>query len=55
METPSQDVSSFDHFVTQWMSARIGSLGRALNSSQFQVFGSETAPVIESVHRSNGV
>ena len=29
-ETPTQPVSSFDHFVTQWMSTVISSCGRAL-------------------------
>src|SRR5512140_2943364 len=35
--TPSQDVSSFDHLVTQWMSRIWWLLGRALNSAQFHL------------------
>src|SRR5204862_7517659 len=53
--TPSQRVSSFDHFVTQWMSFVTCSLGSARNSSQVQRRGSSTSPTIEKSHRSSGV
>ena len=36
-ETPSQLVSSFDHFVTQWMSTVGSSVGSCRNSSHVQV------------------
>jgi hypothetical protein len=36
METPCHGVSSFDHFVTQWMSTVTSSLGNARNSSHVQ-------------------
>ena len=51
-DTPVQVVSSFDHFVTQWMSRVTVSEGRALNSSQLQDLGSSTRPVISKVHLS---
>src|SRR5689334_16652635 len=38
MVTPLQAVLSFDQVVTQWMSRVILVWGRALNSSQLQVF-----------------
>src|SRR6185312_14900681 len=49
-DTPVQVVSSFDHFVTQWMSTVIVSLGSARNSSQLQLRGSSTAPATEKLH-----
>src|SRR5437588_10863055 len=49
-ETPVQEVSSFDHLVTQWMSTVTFSLGRRLNSSQVQRRGSSTSPSMEKVH-----
>src|ERR671933_2829724 len=51
---PSQTVSSFDHFVTQWMSRVTVSLGRARNCFHVQLTGSEP-PRIENVHSSSGV
>src|SRR5690348_5169652 len=54
-DTPLQTVSSFDHFVTQWMSRVTVSLGRARNSSQLQETGSSTAPRIVKVHSESGV
>src|SRR5258706_10327144 len=54
-ETPCQTVSSFDHFVTQWMSRVISSLGRARNSSQFHRRGSSKSPTIEKSHSSSDV
>src|SRR4026209_2177989 len=54
-ETPFQLVSSFDHFVTQWMSVVIVSEGRATNSSHGHDTGSSTAPRIVKLHSSNGV
>jgi len=38
IDTPSQNVSNFDHVVTQWMSRVILVCGSALNSAQFHVF-----------------
>src|SRR5262245_30699305 len=56
METPSHAVSSFDHFVTQWLSTRISSLGRARNESQDQLAsGSPASLSIANVHCSRGV
>src|SRR5215204_1474385 len=49
-ETPRHAVSSLDHFVTQWMSVRISSLGKARSSSHDHEVGSSTAPVSENVH-----
>src|SRR5262249_345880 len=49
-----QVVSSFDHFVTQWMSFVTLSRGSCWNSSHVQVTGS-APPVIENVHSSSGV
>jgi hypothetical protein len=49
-------VSSFDHFVTQWMSTVTVSLGSARNSSQLQ--RASSSPVAEAMlklHRSSGV
>jgi len=43
-------VSSFDHFVTQWMSRVTVSVGSARNSSHDQVRGSSTSPVMENDH-----
>src|ERR671922_2239840 len=54
-ETPVHTVSSFDHLVTQWMSVRTSSLGRARNSSHDHETGSSTRPVIEKVHSSSDV
>src|SRR3954470_11651186 len=54
-DTPFQLVSSFDHFVTQWMSVVIVSEGRATNSSHRHDSGSSTAPRIVKLHSSNGV
>src|SRR5215831_4490707 len=54
-ETPRQIVSSFDHFVTQWMSTVTSSLGSARNSSHVQRLGSSTSPVIDKSHWSSGV
>ena len=53
-DTPSQVVSSFDHFVTQWMSFVTVSLGSARNSSQLQRSGSSTSPSIEKLQLSSG-
>jgi hypothetical protein len=53
-ETPRQVVSSFDHFVTQWMSTVIRSLGSALNCSHVQDLGSSTSPRISKLHASIG-
>src|SRR3712207_1240496 len=55
METPSQEVSNFDHLVTQWMSFVISSEGSALNSSQLQRLGSSTSPSMEKSHSERGV
>jgi hypothetical protein len=55
IETPSHVVSSFDRFVTQWMSVRTSSLGRASKASQLQVFGSPSCPTMEKDHSSSGV
>src|ERR671913_408832 len=54
-EPPRHTVSSFDHLVTQWMSAVTSSLGSARNSSHVQRRGSWTSPTIEKSHRSSGV
>src|SRR5919198_5386780 len=54
-ETPVQLVSSFDHFVTQWMSTVTVSLGSARSSSHVQDTGSSTAPLIVKLHSSSGV
>src|ERR687887_864603 len=53
-DTPSQPVPSLDHDVTQWMSTVIDSFGSAWNSSQLQLRGSSTEPVIENSHSSSG-
>src|SRR5581483_4998530 len=53
-ETPVQTVSSFDHFVTQWMSTVTVSLGRPRNSSQLHDLCSSTAPRIVKLHHSRG-
>src|SRR5205809_1094346 len=55
METPSQAVSSFDHFVTQWMSTVIVSLGSARSSSHVHRCSSSTSPTIAKSHWSSGV
>src|SRR4026207_1433351 len=44
IETPVHAVSSFVHFVTQWMSTVISSLGRAVSSSHVHDTGSTRAP-----------
>src|SRR5437762_377343 len=54
-ETPFQFVSSFDHFVTQWMSTVKVSAGSSMNSAQLHEIGSSTSPVIEKLHWSSGV
>ena len=54
-ETPVHTVSSFDHFVTQWMSTVTVSLGSACNSSHVHETGSSTAPAIVKLHASSGV
>jgi hypothetical protein len=48
-------VSSFDHFVTQWMSTVIVSLGRLRNSSHVQVRGRSTAPRTVKLQSAGGV
>src|SRR5215472_16815473 len=53
--TPCHTVSSFDHFVTQWISTVISSLGSARNSSHVQLRGSLTSPLMVKFHRSGGV
>src|SRR5207247_6203731 len=53
-ETPVQTVSSFDHFVTQWMSTVTVSLGSAWNSVHVQDRGSSTALWIVKLHHSIG-
>src|SRR5258706_10344485 len=53
-ETPRHDVSSFDHFVTQWMSTVIRSLGSAVNCSQVHDLGVSISPLISKLHRSIG-
>src|SRR6266850_6867773 len=53
-ETPRHDVSSFDHFETQWISTVIRSLGSAVNCSQVQDLGSSTSPRISKLHQSIG-
>src|SRR3954468_9257917 len=54
IETPVHVVSSFDHFVTQWMSTVIRSRGSAWNCSHVQDLGSSTSPRISNVHASSG-
>ena len=54
-ETPCQTVSSFDHFVTQWMSTVTSSLGSARNSSHVQRRGSSTSPTMAKSQRSSDV
>src|SRR3954471_1051242 len=54
-DTPVHVVSSFDHFVTQWMSAVSVSDGSARNSSHGHDTGSPTAPLIVKLHSSSGV
>src|SRR4249919_3192445 len=54
-ETPVQTVSSFDHFVTQWMSTVTVSLGSDRKSSQVHDLGSSTAPWIVKLHSASGV
>ena len=43
-------MSSFVHFVTQWMSTVKVSLGSFRNSSQVHRLGSSTSPTIEKLH-----
>src|SRR3954451_11852779 len=47
--TPPKEVSSLDHFVTQWMSQGTRSNGSASTSSRLQVVGRWTMPSIVSV------
>jgi hypothetical protein len=49
-ETPRHVVSSFDHFVTQWMSTVTSSVGSAVNSSQVHSRGWSTWPPIVRRH-----
>src|ERR687891_1821314 len=55
IDTPSHGVSSFDHFVTQWMSVWNDSLGRERNSSHVHDIGASTSPTMAKVHSSSGV
>src|SRR5437763_17150011 len=50
IDTPFQLVSSFDHFVTQWMSVVTGSDARARNSFHVQRLGSPISPSMQKVH-----
>src|SRR6476646_2143850 len=54
-DTPFHVVSSFDHFVTQWMSTVNVSAGSCTNSSQGHDTGSSTAPCTVKLHSSSGV
>src|SRR5919198_2688000 len=54
-DTPVHVVSSFDHFVTQWMSTVRVSLGSAVSSSHVHDTGSSTAPPSVKLHSSSGV
>jgi len=54
-ETPVHVVSSFDHFVTQWMSTVKVSEGSARSSSHVQETASSTAPWMVRLHSSSGV
>src|SRR5215471_17475513 len=54
-ETPSHTLSNLLHFVTQWISRVIVSLGSLRNSSQVHRLGSSTSPVIEKVQAVSGV
>src|SRR2546427_5799243 len=49
-ETPFQFLSTFDHFVTQWMSLVPVSDGRARSSFHVQRLGSSISPSIENDH-----
>src|SRR3989475_2630284 len=49
-ETPFQEVSSFDHLVTQWMSLITVSDGSAASSFHVQRLGSSISPSMEKVH-----
>src|SRR6185437_3636020 len=53
-DTPCQAVSSFDHFVTQWMSTVTSWLGRSRNSAQLHVFCCPLRPT-EKLQRSRAV
>lgn len=53
-DTPVQTVSSFDHFVTQWMSTVTVSLGSAWSSAHVHDSGLSTAPWIVKLHHSSG-
>jgi hypothetical protein len=53
--TPVQDVPSFDHFVTQWMSTVTSSLGSARKSSHVHDTTSSTSPRIVNVQSSSDV
>ena len=48
-------MSSFDHFVTQWMSTVTVSAGSSRNSSHVHDTGSSTSPSIRKLHSSSGV
>ena len=48
-------MSSFDHFVTQWMSLVIVSLGSARSSSQLQRASSSPPSAIVKLQVSGGV
>ena len=54
-DTPLQFVSSFVHFVTQWMSTVGASDESARNSSHVHDTGSSTFPPIVKLHASSGV
>src|SRR3954463_3330719 len=54
-DTPVHVVSSFVHFVTQWMSTVNVSCGSARNSSQVHVGGASTSPSIVNVQSSVSV
>src|SRR5438552_2262286 len=55
IDTPSQRVPNFDHFVTQWMSVVIDSRGRAWNSSHVQRADFPSAPRSVKSHFESGV
>src|SRR4051795_3921594 len=49
-EMPRHTESSFDHFVTQWMSLTTSSWGRCVSSDQDHVFSAPPSAVIENDH-----
>src|SRR3954447_21454459 len=53
-DTPVHVVSSFDHFVTQWMSTVMRSLGSAMNSAHVHDRTSSISPRISKLHDSIG-